>query len=165
MNNAGFGAMRISLVGTFALVTLSLATSLFYYDPALAVRTRNYTPGEFRTLLRSLGYQVELGETLKDIDGKRAIREFQEQNNLAVDGIVNSQTQDLAADLIVNLQNSLNIVVQPDPPLPNNEFYGPRTEAAIREFQRRFLLPETGIATLEVRQKLNQEARKISGFK
>ncbi len=154
-----------SLVSTFALVTLSLAISLFYYDPALAIRSRNYTKSEFRTLLRSLGYQVELGETLNDTASKRAIREFQEQNKLSVDGTVNSQTQDLAADLIVNLQNSLNVVVQPDPPLPNNEFYGPRTEAAIREFQRRFLLPETGIASLEVRQKLNQEAKKVSGYK
>jgi len=154
-----------SLVTTFALVTLSLAISLFDYAPALALRSRNYTKSEFRTLLRSLGYPVELGETLNDTASKRAIREFQEQNKLSVDGTANSQTQDLAADLIVNLQNSLNVVVQPDPPLPNNEFYGHRTEAAIREFQRRFLLPETGIATLEVRQKLNQEAKKVSGYK
>ena len=98
-----------SLVTTFALVTLSLAISLFDYAPALALRSRNYTKSEFRTLLRSLGYPVELGETLNDTASKRAIREFQEQNKLSVDGTANSQTQDVAADLIVNLQNSLNL--------------------------------------------------------
>lgn len=156
----GFGTMWGRVGTTVAVVILGLAASLGSHEVALANRSRDYSPREFRSLLRSLGYNVELGDTLRDSAVQRAIREFQQRYNLAVDGTANPQTQDVAADLVRNLQASLNLVVTPDPPLPRNQFYGIRTEAAIRQFQKKFLLPETGIATIEVRERINQEARR-----
>jgi peptidoglycan hydrolase-like protein with peptidoglycan-binding domain len=146
---------------TLAVVTLGLAASLVSYEAALASRSRDYSPSEFRALLRNFGYNVELGDNLTDSVSKKAIREFQERYKLKVDGTANPQTQDLAGELVMNLQSSLNLLVQPDPLLPRNQFYGIQTEAAIREFQKKFLLPETGIATLEVRQRVDQEAKKF----
>ena len=60
------------------------------------------------------------------------------------------------------LQDSLNQVVKLNLPLPRNSFYGSQTEAAVRQFQQLFDLPVTGIASLEVRSKLDQAAKRIA---
>jgi peptidoglycan hydrolase-like protein with peptidoglycan-binding domain len=122
-----------------------------------------YKPTEFRAVLKGLGYNIEPdGETLTDERSQQAIRDFQRQYNLIVDGVAGSQTQDVAGELVRNLQHNLNIVVKPSPRLPLNYFYGSQTEAAVRLFQQRSKLPVTGVASLEVRNKLNQAAKGIA---
>lgn len=149
---------------TIAFVTLGMSSSIISYQTALAVRSRDYSPSEFRSLLHNFGYNVTLGNTLEDEASRKAIREFQQGYRLTtVDGTTNAQTQDLAADLVRSLQGSLNIVLKLNPPLPCNQFYGLQTEAAIRRYQKQYNLEETGIANLELRQQLDMEAKKILG--
>ena len=144
---------------------ITITASLVSYQVAIAERSRDYTPREFRSLLRGFGYNVTIGDTLTDEATTRAIREFQQGYKLTpVDATAGPNTQDFAANIVRILQANLNLVVKPNPPLPRNQFYGPRTEDAIRQFQRQFNLPVTGIATLPVRQRLDREARRILGF-
>lgn len=148
-----------------ALVTITLAPSSVRAEVGLSCRSREYSPTEFRTLLRGFGYDVNFDDIVTDEPGKKAIREFQEGYKLKiVNGQLNESTQELAAALMINLQGSLNIFFKLNPPLPRNQFYGPRTEAAIQKFQKQFNLPETGIATLPLRQKLDIEVKKILGI-
>ena len=142
-------------------ISFGLAASLGSYQIAIALRSRDYTPREMRSLLRGFGYSVTLGDTLTDQATVSAIREFQQGYKLPVDGTANPKTQDYAADLVKILQTNLNIVVKPKPYLPVNQFYGPQTEATVKQFQRKVNLPNTGIATLQVRQRLDQEAKRI----
>jgi len=148
---------------TIAVVVLGIAASSFSQEVALADRIRDYSPGEFRELLRGLGYDIDFGNTLQDQAAKRVISQFQQDYKLRVDGTPNQETQNLAADLATNLQGSLNLVMKPEPPLPRNQFYGPQTQNAVLEFQKEFILPETGIANGRVRQRLDQEAKKLLG--
>lgn len=147
-----------------AAVALGITASLVSYEFALADRSRDYTPLEMRSVLRGFGYNVTLGDSLTDEATTRAIREFQQGYRITpVDGVPGERTQNLAADLVRILQANLNLVVKPNPLLPRTQFYGPRTEEAIRQFQRQFNLPVTGIATLPVRQRLDLEAKRILG--
>jgi peptidoglycan hydrolase-like protein with peptidoglycan-binding domain len=144
------------------VVTIFLTLSLAISDTALAARARDYTPQEFRSVLQGLGYDVALTNApLTDEPTRRAIRDFQQRYKLSVDGVAGPNTQNVAADLVRNLQGSLNLVVKPNPSLPRNQFYGPQTTAAVRAFQRKFNLQETGIASLPVRVRLDEEARAI----
>ncbi len=147
----------------FAAVILAGTASLANYQTALAARNRDYSPREFRSLLHYLGYNVVLGDSLNDEVTERAIRQFQQRYNLNVDGRANPQTQNLAADLMRDLQASLNLVLKPEPPLPQNQFYGIGTIDSVRHFQKKVLLPETGIANLDTRERLFQEWKKIHG--
>ena len=144
-----------------AAISLGLAASLVSYQVADAVRYRDYTPREMRALLRGFGYNVTLGDTLTDQATVAAIRQFQQGYKIPVTGAGDATTQDFAANLVTILQSNLNLVLQPSPALPGNQFYGPRTEAAVRRFQQQVNLPVTGIATLQVRQRLDQEAKRI----
>jgi peptidoglycan hydrolase-like protein with peptidoglycan-binding domain len=142
-------------------ISFGLATSLGSYQMAIAARSRDYTPREMHSVLRGFGYEIILGDTLTNQASVNAIRQFQQGYKLPVDGSANSKTQDYAADLVKILQTNLNIVVKPNPALPVNQFYGPQTEAAVMQFQRKLNLPDTGIATLQVRQRLDEEAKKL----
>jgi peptidoglycan hydrolase-like protein with peptidoglycan-binding domain len=88
---------------------------------------------------------------------QQAIRDFQIQNNLPVDGTLNPPTQDRAADLVKTLQIHLNRVIKLNPQLPGSQFYGKQTESAVRLFQQQSGLPMTGIATIETRQRLKDQ--------
>ncbi len=121
---------------------------------AWAVRSQNYTPEQFVSVLVGLGYPVAPGTPLIDARVQQAIRDFQTQYRLPVDGTLNSPTQDRAASLVSDLQTSLNRTLQPSPQLPSSQFYGPQTKNAVALFQRRNSLPETGIASLETYQRL-----------
>lgn len=113
--------------------------------------------------MKGLGYNVyHNGDTLNDARTQQAIRDFQRQYNLLVDGIAGSQTQDVAGDIVRIMQHNLNLVVKPNPRLPLNYFYTPGTQAAVGQFQRLFNLPVTGIASLEVRNQLNKAAKRIT---
>ncbi len=149
------------IIGT--TLVLGATVGLVSYQPAWAKRARDYTPVEFRSVLNGLGYNISLGDTLTDDVSVQAIREFQKQYGLPVDGSANVATQDLAANLVTNLQASLNLLLKPNPPLPRSQYFGPQTELAVRQFQQRYNLPVTGIATLAVRQEVDKRAKEIIG--
>ncbi|MGV0027712.1 peptidoglycan-binding domain-containing protein [Phormidesmis priestleyi] len=137
---------------TIATVLMGAAFSV---QPAWAVRSQDYAPEQFISVLNGFGYPVSLSAPLTDPIVQQAIRDFQAQNRLPVDGTLNPPTQDKAADLARQLQNDLNRVIQPSPQLPGSQFYGKQTESAVKLFQRQNRLPETGIATFETRQRIS----------
>jgi peptidoglycan hydrolase-like protein with peptidoglycan-binding domain len=152
-----FGKSGIAIAAT-CLITSTVVIS----NTTFAARQRNYTPQQFRAVLRGLGYNVKVTNApLTDAETKKAISEFQRGYKLSpVDGIAGPKTQDYAANIIQILQANLNAVLKPNPPLPRDQFYGPRTEATVKELQKKFQLQETGIADLALRQRLNEEAKK-----
>jgi peptidoglycan hydrolase-like protein with peptidoglycan-binding domain len=155
----GIGKSNIVIAAT-CLITASLVIS----DAALGVRARNYTPQQFRSVLRGLGYNVKVTNApLTDAETKKAIREFQQGYKLGADGVAGAKTYDFAASIVQILQANLNVVAKPKPPLPRDQFYGPRVEAAVKQAQKQLQLQETGIADLAFRQKLNEEAKKAIG--
>jgi peptidoglycan hydrolase-like protein with peptidoglycan-binding domain len=151
---------------TVALACL-VTSGVVISDTASAVRKNNYNPQQFRAVLRGLGYKVEVKNTpLTDEETKKAIKEFQTGYKLKpADGIAGPKTQDFAANIIQILQKNLNVVLKLKTPLPRNQYYGSQTEEAVKAFQKQFELKETGIADLALRQKANEEAKKILGGK
>ncbi|EKD10681.1 MAG: peptidoglycan-binding protein [Limnospira sp. PMC 1279.21] len=120
---------------------------------------RNYTNRELRFVLYGLGYGVPVNnDSPTDAIAQQGIRAFQHDRNLVVDGIVGDKTQAEMAAIVSSLHNHLNIVVRPNPPLPGNQFYGPKTTAAVKDFQKRYDLPITGVADTYVRDKLEDTA-------
>ncbi|MDZ7956781.1 MAG: peptidoglycan-binding protein [Aulosira sp. DedQUE10] len=155
----GFGKSSVTIV-TACLITASVVSS----SASFAARQRNYSPQQFRAVLNGLGYKVKVDNTpLTDDTTKKAIREFQKGYKLTVDGIAGPKTQDWAAQIIQILQANLNAVVKPKTALPRDQFYGPQTEAAVKAAQKQFQLQETGIADLAFRQRLNTEAKNVTG--
>lgn len=144
-------------VATACLITAGVVIS----DVAFAAR--NYTPRQFRAVLRGLGYNVKVSDApLTAGDTKKAIQEFQKGYKLQPgDGIAGAKTQDFGAKIVEILQANLNLVAKPTPPLPRNQYYGAQTEAAVKQTQKKLGLQETGIADLAFRQKLNQQAKEI----
>ena len=143
-------------------ISLGLTASLVSYDMVHAARVRNYTPREMRAALNGFGYKVPVSDApLTDTATMTVVREFQKGYKLTVDGIAGPQTQDLMADLMMILQANLNLVVKPTPPLPRSQYYGSATEAVVKQYQEKASLPVTGIASLPVRQKLDDEATKL----
>ncbi|MDZ8051518.1 MAG: peptidoglycan-binding domain-containing protein [Aulosira sp. ZfuVER01] len=155
----GFGKSSVT-IATACLITASVVAS----NTSFAARQRNYSPQQFRAVLHGLGYKVTVNNSpLTDTETKKAISEFQKGYKLNVDGIAGPKTQDWAAQIVQILQANLNAVVKPKTPLPRDQFYGPQTEALVKEAQKKFQLQETGIADLAFRQKLNQEAKSAIG--
>jgi hypothetical protein len=144
-----------------AIIGLGFAASALSADVSFAARSRDYTPRELRTVLRGLGYNITPGDTLNDDATRAVVRQFQQGYKLQVDGIAGPQTQNLAADLVKILKANLNLVLKPSPALPSTQFWDDRTEAAIKRYQEQSNLSVTGIATLPLRQKLDQEAENI----
>lgn len=124
-----------------------------------------YLVSQFKMMLYNLGYS--LGPhglsgnhgNLLDSYTQAAIREFQAQFGLPLTGTVDQATSERARQLIRNLQHSLNLTV--DAQLPINEFYGPRMIRAVMRFQQLHNIPITGIAGTAVRQKLDEEVKKL----
>ncbi|MEA5571290.1 peptidoglycan-binding domain-containing protein [Calothrix sp. UHCC 0171] len=150
---------------SIATVCVVTATIVISNTVDAQQQERVYSPQQFRAVLRGLGYQVKVSNAaLTDAETKKAITEFQTGYKLKpVDGIAGSKTQNFAANIVRILQANLNVVIKPNPPLPRDQFYGNRTETAVKEFQKKFQLEETGIADLALRQKLDQEAKNILG--
>ena len=149
---------------TIAAVGFGVTAGLVSYEFATVAQSQIYTPSQFRAFLMGFGYNVQQTEGKVPTEVTRqAIRDFQKQYGIKVDGIAGTQTQQLAAAAVKNLQGSLNLVVKPTPLLPRDQFYGSQTAAVVKQFQKQEGLPVTGIATLEVRSRLDQEARKALG--
>jgi peptidoglycan hydrolase-like protein with peptidoglycan-binding domain len=144
-----------------------VSVSIVAYSAADAVRQSNYSNKEFRSVLRGLGYDIKVSsDPLTDAQAKKVVKEFQSGYKLkSVDGIAGPQTQDYAAGIIRILNSNLNVVMKPKSALPRSKFYSAETEAMVKAFQKKFQLQETGIADLAVRQKLDQEAKKVIGSK
>jgi peptidoglycan hydrolase-like protein with peptidoglycan-binding domain len=121
-----------------------------------AARSQDYSSAQFISVLNGLGYAVPLDAPITDPRVQQAIRDFQIQFRLPVDGTLNNPTQDQAANIVQSLQSALNRTVKPSPQLPVSQFYGKQTEAAVKQFQQQNRLPVTGIVTLETRQRLDQ---------
>lgn len=146
------------------IVLTAACITLVGYESVIAAPVVNYQPGELRSALIGLGYDIPAtGEKLTDEATRQAIRNLQKRYKLKVDGIVGDRTRDLLATLVSNLQGSLNLVVRPNPPLPGNQYYGAQTKAAVQTFQKQFNLPITGIANVEIRARLDQEAKRVLG--
>ena len=143
-------------VATACLIAGGVAVS----STVIAARQRNYTPREFRSVLYGLGYNVRVSnEPMTDAQTRKAIREFQQGYKIGVDGIAGPNTQNLAAEIVRSLKNNLNLVANPNPKLPLNQFYGPRTQDVVKEYQQNLQVEQTGIADLALRQRLNQQAK------
>ena len=153
------GKLRTT-VALVCLVTVSAGIS----DIGFAVRQRNYKPQEFRAVLHGLGYSVKVtNDALTDEEIKKAISEFQKGYKLTVDGKAGQKTQAFAANIVKILQGNLNAALKPNPPLPRDQFYSPRMEELVKEYQKKNQLTETGIADLVLRQKLDENAKKAIG--
>ncbi|MBV9387302.1 MAG: peptidoglycan-binding protein [Chroococcidiopsidaceae cyanobacterium CP_BM_ER_R8_30] len=148
-----------------AAVTFGLTAGLVSYEVTAVAQTQNYyyTPSQFRAFLRGFGYKIpQTGGTATTQATQKAISDFQRRYGIKpIDGVAGEATQKVAAEAMKNLQGSLNLVVKPNPPLPRSRFFTPQTAAAIKQFQQQANLPVTGIATLEVRSRLDQEAKKV----
>lgn len=142
-----------------AAISIGFSASMVSY----ANQKQLYNPQEFRSVLRGLGYNVKVINTpIIDEETKKAILKFQIGYKIKpADGLANQQTQSFAANLVTSLRKNLNIVVKPNPPLPENQYYDNRIGQAVQEFQKKYQLQQTGIADLGLRQKLAQEAKSI----
>lgn len=78
-----------------------------------------------------------------------------------MDGKAGPQTQDQAAMIVQILQANLNTVLKPKTLLPRDQFYSPQLEELVKEYQKKHQLSETGIADLQLRQKINEEVKTI----
>lgn len=120
------------------------------------VSWRPYTNRELRSVLSGLGYSVPQNDLpLTDAIAEQSVRAFQFDHNLPTDGIAGEKTQEIMATIVSGIQKDLNLLIQPNPSLPGNQFYGPKTTEAIKTFQMRYQLPITGIADTYVCQRLS----------
>ncbi len=129
----------------------------------------NYTNAQLRSILNGhgFGYTPEPDQNfpissyegpLTDKVTVDAIKAFQTYFQLEVDGIAGPITMAKAEQAMRILQYNLNLVIKAG--LPTNQpFYGPKTVAAVKEFERRYGYQVDGVANLSVRQRLNDLAR------
>ncbi|MBU7587183.1 MAG: peptidoglycan-binding protein [Nostoc sp. TH1S01] len=136
-----------------------------------------YTNAQFRSVLFGLGYLAQdfaaLGQgfpvskdnsPLTTIKIIQAIKNFQADYGLQVDGVVGPKTMAKAEEVIRILQYELNVVVKADLP-KDHPFYGPKTVAAVKKFAAQYSAEDagatTGVATLEIRKNLDRVAKQL----
>lgn len=128
-----------------------------------------YTNAQFRSILNGHGFSTSPANDpnfpissyegpLTDKVTVEAVKAFQTYFKLKVDGIAGPITMAKAEQAMRILQDNLNRVIRANIP-QNQPFYGPRTVAAVREFERRYAYNVDGVANLVVRQRLNDLAR------
>ncbi|KAM3095098.1 peptidoglycan-binding protein [Phormidesmis sp. 146-35] len=130
----------------------------------------NYTNAEIRSILNGLGFRsrvfsddrtnpsfpyTEDNSPLTDPTTQHAIRKFQTEYKLGVDGTAGSETKAKLEQVMRILHSELRALVDPRFPM-DQPFYGLQTIAAMRTYQRQ--LAEDGIATLPVREKLYESS-------
>ncbi|MGG6294831.1 peptidoglycan-binding domain-containing protein [Leptolyngbya sp. AN02str] len=116
-----------------------------------------YTASQFVEVLVGLGYANAIHQIEPSLL-QAAIEAFQRDYGLALTGQPDAATQERARQLVRNLQHSLNLVMRAQ--IPISEFYGTGTRSAVVGFQQLYHLPPTGIACLQVRRALEQEAKR-----
>ncbi|HEY9861804.1 MAG TPA: peptidoglycan-binding protein [Candidatus Obscuribacterales bacterium] len=128
-----------------------------------------YTNAQFRSILNGYGFgsspEPDPNFPISSYEGPltdkltvEAIKAFQAYFKLKIDGIAGPITMAKAEQAMRILQDNLNRVIRANIP-QNQPFYGPRTIAAVKEFERRYGYNVDGVANLVVRQRLNDLAR------
>lgn len=122
-----------------------------------------YSNSQIRSILNGLGYRSQLDTNdpsfpisqdesdLTDQPTLKAIKKFQIDYNLVVDGIVGSNTSNTMQEEMNVLHDELNQVLGTDLPL-DQPFYGQETLSAIQQFQQQ--LQPDGLASFPVREEL-----------
>lgn len=130
-----------------------------------------YTNAQFRSILNGHGftYVSEPDSNFPISNNEKplvdqltvdAIKDFQAYFKLKVDGIAGAITMAKAEQAMHILQDNLNLVIKAKIPA-NQPFYGPKTVAAVKEFERRHGYHVNGVASLAMRQQLNDMARLV----
>ncbi|BCL33922.1 peptidoglycan-binding domain-containing protein [Nostoc sp. MS1] len=125
----------------------------------------SYKNSEIRTILNGLGYRSRINSNdpnfpisqdesdLTDESTQKAIKKFQVDYDLIVDGIVGTETSNKIEAEINSIHEELNYLlgVNISPILP---FYGQITINAVQQFQRGYTNSIDGIASLTVREEM-----------
>lgn len=123
--------------------------------PALTI----YTEAQIKAILVGFGYDINQNAPLTDTSTRRAIRELQQIYGLSETGLVNRATEEKLSSVMRNLRNNLKTILRSDFAIA--QYYDPATQAAVRQFQARYGLRVTGLANLETRSRLDDEARRL----
>ncbi|MBD2370434.1 MULTISPECIES: peptidoglycan-binding domain-containing protein [Leptolyngbya] len=124
-------------------------------SPALSI----YTDAQIKAILAGFGYDINQKAPLTDAPTRRAIRELQQIYGLSETGLVNRATEEKLSSVMRNLRNNLKAILRSDFAIA--QYYDSATQAAIRQFQARYGLRVTGLANLETRSRLDDEARRL----
>jgi peptidoglycan hydrolase-like protein with peptidoglycan-binding domain len=128
------------------------------YVPPMGGDNEFYSNAEMRVILQGLGYDIDLSRPLTDRPAVLALLDFQRQHGLTRSGVADLATQRKAQGLLRQLQENLRQVVDRNLRVTDN--YDSQTAEAIKTFQAKERLSIDGIATAEVRQRLNGIARR-----
>lgn len=125
----------------------------------------NYKNSEIRSILNGLGYRSRINSNdpnfpisqdesdLTDQATQKAIKKFQVDYDLTVDGIVGSETNNKMQEEMNSIHQELNQLlgtsISQDQP-----FYGQLTINTVQQFQRNYTNPFDGLASLAVREQL-----------
>jgi peptidoglycan hydrolase-like protein with peptidoglycan-binding domain len=126
--------------------------------PAIGSDGAIYSDFDLRLILQGLGYDIDVNRPLSDRPSVIALADFQQQYRLARTGVGDLATQRKAQTVLRQLQEDLRKVVNRD--LYTTDKYDSQTIDAIKRFQAKYNLSIDGIATTEVRQRLNAIARR-----
>lgn len=105
--------------------------------------------------LNSLGYSCGTADGKYGTKTYNAVKEFQKDNGLAVDGIAGNQTQAKIKSTITDLQQKLNDLGYGVGNVDG--IAGSKTTAAIKKFQKNNNIKQTGIANKETLSALNEK--------
>jgi peptidoglycan hydrolase-like protein with peptidoglycan-binding domain len=126
--------------------------------PAIGSDGAIYSDFDLRLILQGLGYDIDVNRPLSDRPSVIALADFQQQYRLTRTGVADLATQRKAQTVLRQLQEDLRKVVNRD--LYTTDKYDGQTINAIKRFQAKYSLSIDGIATTEVRQRLNAIARR-----
>jgi peptidoglycan hydrolase-like protein with peptidoglycan-binding domain len=126
--------------------------------PAIGSDGAIYSDFDLRLILQGLGYDIDVNRPLSDRPSVIALADFQQQYRLTRTGVGDLATQRKAQTVLRQLQEDLRKVVNRD--LYTTDKYDGQTINAIKRFQAKYSLSIDGIATTEVRQRLNAIARR-----
>ena len=151
------------------LIEVAVASNVKHNHTIQKDSIMTYTNAQFRSVLNGHGFAYapepdsnfpisSNNSPLVDKITVDAIKDFQAYFKLKVDGIAGPITMAKAEQAMRILQDNLNTVIKANIPA-NQPFYGPKTVAAVKEFERRHGYYVDGVASLAMRQKLNEMAR------
>ncbi|GGA32784.1 peptidoglycan-binding protein [Okeania sp. KiyG1] len=131
-------------------MTLSVSSS--FSLPVLRNGSNGYNVTLIQSLLNDAGYGSLVADGIFGVRTDAAVKQFQKDRNLTVDGIVGSQTWEAllpptiargsSSDDVERLQMTLNEMGYS---LVGDGIFGSNTEAAVKEFQKNSSLEVDGI--------------------